>query len=828
MLLPGSQVGPYEIIELLGAGGMGEVFRARDGRIGREIAIKMIRPGFAADAERVRRFEQEARAAGVLNHPNLLTVFEFGTHEGVPYLATELLQGMTLRELLGGKKLPSRKAVDYAMQIASGLDAAHERGIIHRDLKPENIFVIAADRVKLLDFGLAKLTVEEESSGSDATVRQGTREGVTLGTAAYMSPEQVRGVPVDVRSDTFSFGIVLYEMLSGGNPFRRDTAAESMHAVLHDDPPSLDQAAGPALSNIVRHMLEKNPSQRFASAKDLSYALESWSLSESSSTSTARLKKKKPEAAPREAAFQRLTFRRGFIMSARFAGDGSVVYGAAWEDKPLELFASHPATPEPRPLGIADADILAVSSSGELAISLGRHYIGGYVTRGTLARVPMFGGVPRPLCENVQDADWSPDGRNLMITRVVDGIHRIEFPIGTIIYQTPTWISHARFSPKGNLIAFVEHELWGDDGGRVVVIDLAGRERLRSKTYWKTTGGIAWTPSGDELWVSGDVLGSDRSIHSVTMNGKEQRVLAIPGRMTLHDISKDGTVLIASELGRREAVAGRRSEAEERNISWFDWSWLVAVSSDGREVILEEQAAASRGTSVLYIRPTDGSPALRLGEGHGRGIPWSPDGRAICVMVDSPRPHLELWAIGPGETRQIRCNLDHVMWWQFYPDGTRLMILGNRQGEANHLFELPVDGDGEPRLISPAPISWPARLSQDGKSAVALSAAEGRIMLYDTSTGDERPLPGSGADDVPIQWSEDNQSIYLYRRGRISLDIDRLNVNSGERTKWITIHPADPAGILDIMPVVITPDGETYVYGYRRFLSDLYLVNGLA
>src|SRR5215467_7937031 len=282
-LATGTKLGPYEILAQLGAGGMGEVYRAKDPRLGREVAIKVLPPSFAQDADRLKRFEQEARAAGVLNHPNITAVYDFGTNpsDGSPYIVTELLEGETLRSRLGPGAIPARKAIDYAVQIAKGLAAAHEKGIVHRDLKPENVFLTRDGRVKILDFGLAKLKPETVESGqTDMQTISGTQPGVVLGTMGYMSPEQVRGKAADRRSDLFAFGTILYEMLSGQKAFRGDTAADTITAILTKEPPELSQTnkdVHPGLDRIVRHCLEKNPEERFESARDVAFDLEALS-----------------------------------------------------------------------------------------------------------------------------------------------------------------------------------------------------------------------------------------------------------------------------------------------------------------------------------------------------------------------------------------------------------------------------------------------------------------------------------------------------------------------------------------------------------------------
>src|ERR1700693_490621 len=381
-IAPGSRLGPYEVVALIGAGGMGEVYRAKDSRLGRDVAIKVLPASFSADPDRLRRFEQEARAAGILNHPNITAVHDIGTHEGAPYVVSELLEGETLRTALSGGKLSQRKAIDYSLQIAHGLAAAHEKGIVHRDLKPENLFVTRDGRLKILDFGLAKLThVEEGSQATNLpTAAAGTEPGVVLGTLGYMSPEQVRGRSADARSDIFSFGAILYEMLSGQRAFRGDSAADTMSAILKEDPPDLsvtNQSISPGLERIVRHCLEKNPEQRFHSAHDLAFDLEALSGVSTPTMPGARVLpgeerrrrrwpalalaavlgaaiaspfvlsagKKTAYVAP--PSFRQLTFSRGEVGGAQFAPDGqTIVYSAAWEGRPFEVFVNRPESPE--------------------------------------------------------------------------------------------------------------------------------------------------------------------------------------------------------------------------------------------------------------------------------------------------------------------------------------------------------------------------------------------------------------------------------------------------------------------------------------------------
>ena len=835
-LASGSRLGPYEIVSALGEGGMGEVYRAHDPRIGRDVAIKVLPVATSQNRDHLQRFEQEARATGSLQHPNLLVIFDFGTHNGAPFIVSELLEGTSLRDRLDKGRLSSRKSIEYAVQVARGLGAAHDKGVVHRDLKPENIFITADERVKILDFGLAKLMQPDDSevSASAATQRMATSPGVVLGTVGYMSPEQVRGTAIDHRSDVFSFGVVLYEMISGVPPFRRESGVETMNAILNDDPPPIAGDAKPSvLLRVLEHALEKNRERRFESMKDVAFALEALTDSVASAVEKkSRARKSKGSERGRQPQYRRITFRRGTIMTARFAPDGSIIYGATWEDGPLEIFSAHPPDPEARPLGLIDADVLSVSPKGELAVSLGRRYVKGWVTIGTLARRPISGGSPRIVCEGVQEAEWAPDGKNLLIIRRVGGLHRIEWPIGSVLYESPLWISHARQSPLGDRIAFLEHPVWGDDNGAVVVIDRAGQQIVRS-SIWSSTGGIAWTPKGDEVWVSASAEweGSGHDLRGINMSSRERIVLAVPGRVSLQDISPAGDVLLAFENSRRETAAGRIDALQERNLSLFDWSYLVDISDDGEFVVIMERAGAVRAQSTIYVRPVDGGPPVRIGEGHARGRPLTSDGKWIIVSPGATPPHLEMLPVGAGVPRLLPApHLETLIAWHPFADGERLLLHGNAHGEPPHLFEMSL-ADGAMRQISQVPVGWFARLSNDGQHVAAMGEND-TVLLLPVAGGEARPVPGCVAGDLPIGWTPDDRALYVYRGGRTSVLIECVEITTGERTPWHTIRPADPTGINDIVPgyvmtVYITPDGQTYAYSYRRVLSDLYVVTGL-
>ncbi|HEV7767467.1 MAG TPA: protein kinase, partial [Thermoanaerobaculia bacterium] len=794
-------------------------YRARDPRIGREVAVKVLPPAFAAHADSVRRFEQEARAAGALNHPGLLTIFDVGTHDDLLYIVSELLDGSTLRERMG-RALSTRRAVAYALQIARGLAVAHDKGIVHRDLKPENIFITDDERVKLLDFGLAKVLSDDRLSPDAPTQeRPDTGAGVVIGTVAYMSPEQVRGLGIDHRTDVFSLGIVLYEMLCGARPFRATSSVETMASILHDDPPPL--GVGTALERIVLHALQKAQSQRFQSMTDVVFALETFSSGGETPVKTRA--KRETKAAPADVKFRRVSFRHGFVMTARFAPDGSIVYGASWEDQPNEIFAAQPGNPESRPVGLPNADVLAIAPNGELAVSLGRHYLGGWVTSGTLARVPAFGGAPRELAEDAQDADWTPDGSALAVIRTDADRFVIEMPLGTRIYESTEWISNVRVSPKGDRVAFLEHEKWGDDGGRIVVINASG-ERLIESSSFHSMAGTAWTPNGDEIWVAAQHEGTGRDLVALSMRGRERVVLPTPGLFTLYDISRDGRVLLAVESGRREMMIGTRNERPERNLTWLDWSFLAGISPDGSRVVFEEQVGARRNNAnAVYVRKFDGSPAVRFGEGSVRA--FSPDGRMIGIIPPGSDA-LHLMPVGVGTPRVVPLRgLHSCVWWDWTPDATRMVFWAHLGNEAVRHYELDIEGNAPPRPVTPAGCRWWFAISPDS-TRVATAMPDQPPALYPFGGGDPTPVPGCELGDLPIQWSHDG-ALFVFRPGRLRVGIDRVDLTTGARSRWLDLHPPDPAGIMDIQPIFMTRDGAHYAYAYRRFISDLYIVEGL-
>ncbi|HEX5031268.1 MAG TPA: protein kinase [Candidatus Eisenbacteria bacterium] len=850
----GATLGPYEILAPLGSGGMGDVYRARDPRLGRDVAVKVLPPAFASDPNRLARFEQEARAVAALNHPNIVAIYDVGKDpEGRPYLVTELIEGTTLRTRLSDEPLPLRQAVDFGLQIAHGLAAAHDRGIVHRDLKPENLFVTKDRRVKILDFGLAK--VVGPRGGIESTIAVGaTESGTVLGTVGYMAPEQVRGETADHRSDLFAFGSILYEMIAGRRAFQALTAAETMTAILRSDPPPMG-APGQipsSIERVVRHCLEKTPGERYQSAHDLAFQLEGALGPGDGAEGAARAKPRgrwlavtallaaivggllavaprwlSPPAKPPE--FHRVTFRPGFAWSGRFAPDGrTIVYSAAWGEAPLETYSTRPESPESRALGLKNASILSISKSGEMAVLLDASYAGGWAYRGTLARVPLEGGAPREILDSVLWADWEPGGRDLAVVRESGGERRLEYPIGKVLYKAAGTIGEPRFSPKGDLIAFLDHPIFGDDRGSVSVVDRRGSVR-RLTSVWKSIQGIAWAPGGKEIWFTAADEGPIRALYAVTPGGRLRTVMNPPGSLSLQDISPSGGVLLA-EWRIRYGITGRSgADAGERDLSWLDWSAVRDFSHDGTQILFSEGGEGGGPSYGVYLRPTDGSPAVRLGEGETLAL--SPDGQWVLSVPRGDKPHPVLLPTGAGQARSLPAGPLHE-----YQNGTwlkdgRVLLEASEPGHGNRYYVQDVNG-GMPQAVTPENVAGfgfgAHTASPDGRKVIARGPG-GSIAMWPLGPGEPTPVSGLVAGDVPIRWADDGRTLYVARAaaGRRELELARVDLPTGRRTLWKELVPRDAIGATRIGSPMVSPDGKAYAYTYGSHTADLYLVEGL-
>jgi len=856
----GSRLGPYEVLATLGAGGMGEVYRARDPRLGRDVAIKVLPLSIGRDEDFLSRFRSEARAASALNHPNIVTIHDIGSHDGLWYILMELVEGRTVRDLLDGGPPPLKKTLQIAAQVAEGLAAAHARGIVHRDLKPENLMVSKDGVVKILDFGLAKTTPTFARGGEDTGSYEAvaTEPGSVLGTVGYMSPEQASGRSLDFRSDQFSLGTILYEMVTGRRAWKRNSAAETLTAIIREEPQPALEIAAPntptALRWLISRCLSKDPEERYASTRDLARDLSTLRdhLSEISGIElSAGSAKTKPGSRVRRALLSgalavaalasglwlrpilrrdekpalpnwtQVGFRRGIVYSARFAPDGqTIAYSAAFDGDSARIYSTRPTFTETRTLDLPPAKLLAISSRSELAFLRNPSFWTMLVQSGTLARAGLEAGARRDLLDNVLAADWSPDGSQLAVARRVDGKFRLEYPIGRKLYESDQPIGDVRISRDGAWIAFFERE--GPGVSLVAVRASDGSRRVLSEG-WFTAQGLAWTADGREIWFTPQkqVRDSSPPLLAVTLAGERREVFRGPGQLRLHDIGRDGRLLVARwdiHIGLRGSSP---SESHERELATTDDSVLSDLSSDGRTVLVYDR-------NSLFLRPTDGSPPVRLGE-DTKGARLSPDGKwVLAVPTKAPQFPL-LVPVGAGDVRRIEGQeCEYVEW---FPDGKRILCESPDPNGPFHMFVIETDSGktAELEIASEAAADFDdaGLVSPDG-SLVAGVGRSGDLWVLPLAEGRPRRFPaGPEGARRPVGWSADGRQIYCLIIGDVPGKTQKLDLATGRAEAWRNLGPEDPAGLTRIRPVRVAADGRSWAYTHIRVLSNLYVVEGL-
>jgi len=849
VLAAGKRLGPYEILAPLGAGGMGEVYRARDSRLAREVAVKVLPAELASDATRLKRFEKEARSASGLNHPNIVTVYDVGSEGGVSYIAMEKVEGETLRKILVSGAVPVKKLLPIATQMAEGLSKAHEAGIVHRDLKPENVMVTKDGLVKILDFGLAKPT--HVGSGSDEAshlpTETGTSPGMIVGTVGYMSPEQASGEAVDFRSDQFAFGSILYELATGKRAFLKKTGVDTLGAILNEEPPrigSVNPDVPPPLRWIVERCLAKDPEWRYAATRDLARdlatvrehssevgtaevpsgarrlrrpLLAALALVAAIGATTLVLPRLRPNSPP---TWRQLTFRSGTLVPARFAPDGhTAIYSAAWDGEPVRIFSVRPESSESSPLGPPSAQVASVSRTGELAILLERT-----TTSSMLARMPMAGGAPRDILEDVTLADWSPEGTELAAAHLVGGRVRIEFPIGKSLYESTGYVQALRISPSGDKLALSDHPQSADSLGSLVLLDRSGKSQTLS-SGWTDLGSLAWRPDGKEIWFTGARIGSRHSLWGVSLSGRERLIEATPGSLEIEDISRSGDALVSQFSNRRTIIGLAPGEKAERRFSWLDYSEPIELSADGRTLLFEEWGEGGGPDGGIYLRRFDGSTPVRLGT--GLGLSLSPDGKTVLARLYTTPPTLALIPTGPGATRTLAAEgLHYEECGRFLPDGRRIVFAARAPGRSVRLYvqDLP---EGKPIALTPEGVSAPTHqcvaVSPNGELVAGLDA-EGRMLLHPIPGGASRPALGVEAGEKPLRWSADGRLLYVGQGSKVY----RIDPASGRRELWKTFVPPDPAGVReDNWFIVLSADAQSYFYSFQTDRAELYVVNGL-
>lgn len=819
-----TKINRYEIRAKLGAGGMGEVYRAYDEKLNRDVAIKVLPSAFSQDHDRLRRFEQEAQAAGALNHPNILAVYDVGMHDGSPYIVSELLDGEELRDQLKDGTLPQRKALDYARQIAEGLAAAHERGITHRDLKPENLFVTAAGRVKILDFGLAKLRPRrnESTSSEVATQKQITDPGTVMGTVSYMSPEQVRGHEADHRSDIFSFGSILYEMLSGQRAFQRETLAETMTAILKEEPTELSEISittNPQLDRIVRRCLEKKPERRFHSAHDLGFALEalftpSGSVNQLSSTAESHRPGVGSRIFKREhlgwivaafvvaAAVIAVTFAyfRGapntswgvkqftlaqpsegavVLQSAPallFSPDGSHVVSTMLVSGKSQLFDRPLASAVARPIdGTQGAADPFFSPDGKWI---------GFFAGGALKKVPLSGGEAETLCkaENSRGGTWASDG-SIVFTPGTDApLYRVSANGGSVEAISTIDVNAKERShrwphalPGGNAILFSVAYQTGNplDDANVAVLDRkSGQHRTIIKggvfarylapgyiVYARRSSLVAVPFDVERLGVTGAPVTVQENVMMSKGNGRVQ-----------FSISDNGDLVY---------VEGRSDDSRDaaQPLVWVDLRGSEQVLSEVRQRYSKPRL--SPDGQWLFVEVADPEAAIwsyNLQRGtlsrvtHG-GVSYgplpSPDGQRVAYEAtrDGVAGTLIAQVDGSGEQRLSSTKRLHLP-TSWTPDGTALAITAGAESGYLEVWVIPIDGDHTPQILVQGPFNaGGARFSPDGRWVAYVSDESGRNEVY------LRPYPQAGAriqisaegGTQPV-WSPNGRELFFRNR----------------------------------------------------------------
>lgn len=871
-LTAGTRLGPYEILAPLGAGGMGEVYRAKDTRLGRDVAIKVLPARFSSSPELRERFEREARAISSLNHARICTLHDVGHQDGVDFLVMEYLEGESLAEKLRKGPLLLREALKIGMEVCEALDVAHRAGIVHRDLKPANI-MLTKTGAKLMDFGLAKASAAGSSASRSAPLLSAaetisgpspmsplTGAGQVIGTIQYMSPEQIEGKEADARSDVFALGAVFYEMATGQRPFEGKSQISVASAILEKDPAPIRQLQPltPAtFERVVSTCLQKNPDERFQSARDIRLELNwiaeapiaetnpgessapnkslrflPWALATALAIAMAAAawlyrRDTGPAAIP---TYKQLTFERGFVYAARFAADGrSVMYSASWNGQPLQIYSTDPGSPESRALNLLNSTLFAASAK-DLAISIGcrDRYIGD--CQGTLALVPVSGGAPREIAEEVVAADWTSDGSEMALVRHTEGNYRLEYPRGKVIYESSKPLGFVRIAPGGKSLAIAQSAgEWGD-AGQVLVLDGSGKQLTHSQMYVSLEG-IAWPPSGEEVWLAGTTdAGWADAIYALRMNGQERIVLRLPGMLRLHDISRDGAVLLSKDLWRSDIMFRGGNEKSERNLSWLDYAQLRDITDDGKMVSIADWGQAAGTSALAFVRKTDGSPAVKLGAWDEPVL--SPDGTSVLAVegatVGTGKPSVV--PIGVGEIQKFDVDaIQNVQSMGWMPDG-KSFYYGADDGHGFRMYVQDLAG-GPPRAVTPLitvkSYYFETHLvSPDGKFLFARDAS-GKAKLYPLAGGAAQDVVGLMPDDVWITWAKDVKEAYVFHDEKTSATIYRLDVTSGKRQVVSKLAPADTAGVTSISDVLYTPDGKAYAYSDTQELSELFMATGV-
>ena len=829
----------YRLERELGAGGMATVYLAQDLKHDRRVAVKVLRPELAAVIG-AERFLAEIKTTANLQHPHILPLFDSGEADGFLFYVMPYVEGESLRDRLSREKqLPVPDAVRIASEVASALDYAHRHGIIHRDIKPENV-LLHDGRALVADFGIA--LAASKSGGSRMT-----ETGMSLGTPHYMSPEQAMGQrEITARSDVYALGAMTYEMLIGDPPFTGSTAQAIVAKVMTAEPASLVEqrkSVPPAVEDAVLTALEKLPADRFASAAEFAAALvaptpakvrerrRSWladrrtwlalGVAAVSVATTAYLLLRHPAAAGDlgHMAVTQNSFRQEAIINARWAPDGkTIVYAASAHGSTPRLYVIRPDYLEPEALGPDSVNLLAVSRTGELALLTHARHNHHRIFSGTLARMPLGGGAPREVMENVQEADWSPDGTQLAIIRPAGNVVQLEYPTGKVLYRSEPggYLSDPRVSPAGDRVAFFNHNFAGDDRGWAMVVDRAGKA-ARVTQEFSGAEGLAWLPGGRGLLLAGSETGVSLQVYRADLRGRAELVFPSPGALTLQDSWSDGRWLVTRDDQAHGLIGRSPGLSADRDLSWLDSSILPVVSADGRSVAFTDISGGAQ--YAVMLRKTDGSPALRLGDGAATAI--SRDARWVIGQVFTTPPEFWLYPAGAGDARRLNwAGLQAITSVTFFPGDSLLFVCGTPAGKPARCYRSPLDASAlEP--MTPDGVGA-GLLGPDGSSV--LVRRDAGYVIYRAPGGNPMPVAAVGADTV-IRWSPDGRALWVQGGTPSRPQVDQVDVATGRRTPLLTIDA--PATVFTSARLSVADDPRSYVYETRKWFSLLFTFSGM-
>jgi len=876
----GETIGPYEVLSQLGSGAMGVVYLAQDVQLGRKIALKLLPSQFTNDKDRLRRFQQEARAASALNHPNILTVHEVKQEGGLHYIATEFVDGVTLRQHIQVRQMSLDEVLAIAVQVAGALQAAHAAGIAHRDIKPENIMIRSDGYIKVLDFGLAKLTENELSQAAAET-----NPGVVMGTPRYMSPEQARGLDVDLRTDIFSLGTVIYELVTGKLPFEGETTSDVIAALIKDEPESM-RTSVPELpvefEQVVSKALAKDRAQRYQTIGEFGSALQQLKdelklgahvLTHDDSLNAQTIKTRTatgPQAPQKtqrvslskgwaltialglivavgvvtvlyfryrsptlqekiDATSSQLTNRDGFISAARFGPDGKrVVYSAGFDGKPLELFYNYGEAADSRSFRIESASLKSVSRSGKIAVLVNfeLNWSDGY--NGTLQILPAAGGEPETTIVGVDDAAFAPDDTFAILRTGLDGEQRLEYPNGTVLFKSTGWMSYPRFSPKGDKIAFFEHPA-GDFSGSIAVLDLASKKTTYLLTDWQSLKGLAWNPKTNDIWFGGSKESKTVNINSVSLSGQVQkRLYAVSAQNArVDDISDEGRILITQGTNHTTMMMlDDKSPGEAVNPAGA-WSTSADISPDGKTLLFYQwgyESSDGSNESGVYLQRLESSEPVKLGP--GKALALSPDGKWALALQPRPQPRLILLPTSQGGQPKPLLNngIKEYYYASFFPDGKQILFTGlEARAEAVIRSFVQDVNTGQVHPLTEEGTTA-LRVSPDSKRVITLQPDK-TFYIQGLDGGEPKEIPGLERDDEPIQWSDDGRAVFVKAAGDFATKLYRVDLATGERREWRNIDPPNKIGLvgLEVNPggILITPDGKVCIYTYWTLLNQI-------